>query len=122
MFSDEPVKGNAFRALRAAWWAYIEHADGVGLLDDDLRQRLTNEDDDAFRGALAECQTCWFFDHKLGIHLRRHNGAGGDFDNGAQPRVEVKAPYVPLEADVTVSHEAHESAASAAFRFFTAPA
>jgi hypothetical protein len=100
MFSDEPVKGNAFRALRTAWWAYVEHADGAGLLDDDIRQRLTSEDDDAFRGALAECQTFWFFNHKLGIHLRRHLGVGGDFDDGAQLRVEVKAPYVPLRSDV----------------------
>jgi hypothetical protein len=100
MFSDVPVKGNAFRSLRAAWWSYIVHADAVGLVDDDLRQRLTSVDDDAFRGALAECQTCSFFDHKLGIHLRRHHGAGGDFDDGAELRVEVKAPYVPLLGDV----------------------
>jgi hypothetical protein len=72
----------------------------VGLLDDDIRQRLTSEDDDAFRGVLSECETCWFFDHTLGIHLRRHRGTGGDFDDGAQLRVEVKAPYVPLQSDV----------------------
>src|SRR5437899_7550003 len=56
LFSADVVQGLAFRALRAAWWAYIEHADAVGLLDDDLRQRLTSDDDDAFRGALAECR------------------------------------------------------------------
>jgi hypothetical protein len=100
MFSESPVKGNAIRALRAAWWMYIEHADGVGLLDNDLRQRLTSQDDDDFRGALAECQTSWFFNCRLGTGLRRHAGSGGDFDDGATMRVEVKAPYVPVQSDV----------------------
>jgi hypothetical protein len=96
VFSGETVRGLAFSALREAWWAYIEHADAVGLLDHDLLRRLTNTDDEAFRGALTECRTSWFFAKKLGIRLYRHVGGGGDFDDGGQLRVEVKAPYVPL--------------------------
>ncbi len=98
MFAGDDVQGRAFSALRDAWWAYIEHADAVGLLDHDLLRRLTSTDDEAFRGALAECRTSWFFAEKLGLHLRRHVGAGGDFDDGGQLRVEVKAPYVPLRS------------------------
>lgn len=101
MFAGDEIPGRAMSALREAWWKYIWHADAVGLFDDDLLQRLRSLDDDDFRGALAECRTSWFFDEKLGVKLRRHQGAGGDFDDGGQLRVEVKAPYVPLLSDAS---------------------
>src|SRR5262249_6120675 len=79
IFSVRPVSGRAFGALRVAWWRYIEHADAVGLLDEDLLQRLRSTDDDDFRGALAECRTSSFFAENLHVGLHRHVGSGGDF-------------------------------------------
>lgn len=95
------------RAQRAAWETYLAAALICGLMDGerglDLRQRLTGVDDDNFRGAMAECMTCWFLAGKLQLHVRPsavgRPGKAPDFsivtDREAIP-VEVKAPHVPM--------------------------
>jgi hypothetical protein len=95
------------RAQRAAWEAYVSAAFACGLMEGergvDLRQRLTDTDDDNFRGAMAECMTCWFLGGKLRLHVQPtavgRPGKAPDFsivtDREAIP-VEVKAPYVPM--------------------------
>lgn len=95
------------RAERSAWETYLHAAFALGLFDDphgsDLRARLTGDDDDAFRGALAECMVGWLLAGKLKLsidvrpegrpgHLLEYliHHASGDI------RVEVKAPHRPL--------------------------
>jgi len=99
IFSSEALTRESLRLQRSAWWRYLAHAAAQDLIDNDLKGRLTDTDDDNFRGALAECFTSWFFAQKLGIDLRRHRtdgGPGPDFEGGGNIRVEVKAPHVPI--------------------------
>ena len=99
IFSGETLIRESLRLRREAWWRYLAHAAAHDLIDRDLKGRLTDTDDDNFRGAMAECLTSWFFAHKLGVDLRRHrvvSGPGPDFEGEVNLRVEVKAPHVPI--------------------------
>lgn len=97
-----------FDAHRRAWCAAIETAAACGLLDDDLRERLRSRDDDAFRGAIAECLVSRFFAER-GLDARPRPRGRGDrrldmsiHGHGVDANVEVKAPYVPSTWNVVV--------------------
>ena len=100
IFSAKQPSTAGLRAIRKLWWAYIAHASAKGILDDDLRGRLADSNDDNFRSALAECLVGWFFDHMIGVPLRRHRPIDGtrgpDFEAENDLRVEVKAPHVAI--------------------------
>jgi hypothetical protein len=100
VFSEGEPSADGLRAVRELWCSYIAHASANAILDDDLRRRLADTRDENFRGALAECLVPWFFDHKLGIRLKRHDAGQGsrrpDFEGENSLRVEVKAPHVPI--------------------------
>jgi len=88
-------------AHRSSWEEYAEAMELAGFLDDDIKGRLTGEDDDGFRSALSECMTCWFLSRRLGLTVSgRHEGRPGtaiDFGierGGGRISVEVKSPYV----------------------------
>ena len=97
------------RARRAAWEAYVEAAETIGLLDDsELLNSLRAPDYDAFRGALAECCVAWFLSGRLALAVsgkppgRAARGAKGprklDLRTeiaGEEVRLDVKAPFVP---------------------------
>ncbi len=92
-------------ARKAAWNKYLSAMRGAGLLDDDVRARLTDTDDDNFRSALAECLTCHFLARVLGLDIfGRHEGRPGtalDFGvrhAGGDVSVEVKSPYAEKPA------------------------
>jgi hypothetical protein len=109
LFSAELLPFRALSARRLAWWSYLAHADRVGLLEDnDLCHRLTDTDDDNFRGALAECLTVWFFAKQLNLTLRRHNAIGrrADFEADGGIHIEVKAPYVPVPGNAIAGDDA----------------
>ena len=103
--SDRPY----CRAERAAWEAYLVAAFSLGLFDEphgnDLRARLTGEDDNAFRAAMAECMVGWVLAGKLKLNVTpRPEGRRGHpleylvRNNSGGIRVEVKSPYRPLPA------------------------
>lgn len=100
LFSSSAKLNPGMKRLQAAWRAYIAHAISSEIADADLRGRLTSEDDDAFRGALAECRVAWFFRKKLGVALRRARASGPgriyDFEADSGLCVEVKAPHIPI--------------------------
>lgn len=90
-------------ARRSAWASYITSMSEVGLLDADLRARLTGTDDDGFRSALAECLTFHFLTRTLQLNIRgRGEGRTGkvpDFSvrhADGNINVEVKSPYVAV--------------------------
>ncbi len=105
-----PVNVAGLRARRAAWEAYVDVADAVGLLDEDLIERLRTPSDDPFRGAMAEAFAAWFFAARLKCQLvprpAGRRGAKGairqlDFEarNGQLAmNIEIKAPYVAPDA------------------------
>lgn len=103
---------DCYATHREAWCAAIEVASVCGLLDEDLRRRLTGHDDDLFRGAIAECMVARFFADsgfavsprppgrgrkQLDMAIRRHD---------VDAQVEVKAPYVLRTWNVTIGHDA----------------
>jgi hypothetical protein len=66
----------------------------------DLRARLTGDDDNGFRSAIAECQACWFLSAVLKLPVRpRPEGRPGKLLDllvehpEGNLNVEVKAPY-----------------------------
>jgi hypothetical protein len=100
LFSSSAKLNPGMKRLQTAWRAYILHAMSIGIADPDLRGRLTSDDDDDFRGALAECRVAWFFHKKLGVALRRARASGRgriyDFEADSGLCVEVKAPHIPI--------------------------
>jgi hypothetical protein len=100
LFSSSATLKPGMKRLQAAWRAYVLHALSTGIADADLRGRLTSEDDNAFRGALAECMVAWFFHKKLGVALRRPRVMGRgrvyDFESDSGLCIEVKAPHIPI--------------------------
>lgn len=99
---DEPTRhwNRYLRARREAWNSYVTCTSDYGLLDEDLRVRLTGVDENNFRSGLAECMTCWFVTQVLGLPpLHRPAGRPGrmlDLGIGLPDgdiRVEVKSPF-----------------------------
>jgi hypothetical protein len=88
--------------LRATWANYLLGAEACGLLDDpDVIARLTGDDDDGFRSALAECAAAWFLKELgFGVKARPDPPQSRGVDllgvlDELNVYVEVKAPYVP---------------------------
>jgi hypothetical protein len=108
-----------WRAKRSAWDVYLTAAAAVGLLDDDLKQRLGGDDDDGFRGAIGECLACWYLTGVPGLKISgRGQGRPGklpDFHvvtpNG-ELTAEVKAPYEEPPRNATWSGDASDLVAS----------
>jgi len=97
------------RAQKGAWEAYLSAAFALGLFEqphgEDLRARLTGDDDDAFRAAMAECMVGWVLAGKLKLNVTpRPEGRRGHpleyliHDKSGGIRVEVKSPYRPRPA------------------------
>ncbi len=90
------------RRFRAQWCSYLAAAEEVGLLKKkDVLQRLVSEKDEAFRGAMAECQAAWFIRHRLSADVKAVPDAskGKNIDlvgsvGGLEIACEVKAPHV----------------------------
>lgn len=89
------------RALRAVWAKYFAAADACGLLGDaDIESRLTSEDDEAFRSALAECESAWFLQERgFAVSPRPDPPSARGVDllaalGEVDVYVEVKAPLV----------------------------
>lgn len=89
------------KPYRVRWIEYIGLASSLGLLDDDLRNRLRSPDPDQFRGALAELQAMHFFGVTSGWAVTRYHSPSGkqpDFRGGTRGGnsvvVECKAAYV----------------------------
>jgi len=95
--------GSGARAMRRAWASYVDAADDYGLLDDpEFVAALVGDDDDAFRGALAECCVASFLSSlpALRVRARPEAKSGKNVDmrvmgGGIEFDVEVKAPFVP---------------------------
>jgi hypothetical protein len=91
-------------AHQQAWVAYLKVADSCGLLNaPDVVSRLTGDDDDGFRSAMAECCAAWYFARKRRARVSPNpaSKASKNFDLVVERGVlklhaEVKAPYVPL--------------------------
>jgi hypothetical protein len=90
-------------ALHQSWCAYLGAAEATGLLTAaELRANLTGDDDDSFRGAMAECEAVWFFRERLGGVVRPKvdpkDSKNSDFAaslEALEVHCEVKAPCVP---------------------------
>ncbi len=90
-------------AHRRAWASYLRVAAACGLLDTPgVPSRLLGNDDDGFRGAMAECCTAWFFARRRRAKVTRNPASKTtkNFDlvverDGLVVHAEVKAPYVP---------------------------
>jgi hypothetical protein len=101
-------------AYRRVWARYLAAAEAAGLLNAEIRSRLTGDDDENFRGAMAECLTAWFFAQRLNHEVRsRPEGTATknvDFEitapGGISVRAEVKSPYVPLTSDFWAGNDA----------------
>ena len=98
----EPAASNW--AFCRAWNSYLSASQKCGLLDDqELLSRLRGEDDDGFRGAMAECLTAFYFRVRLRAEVTS-KPEGTNTKNvdllvvrgGLGVYAEVKAPYVPL--------------------------
>lgn len=92
------------RASRNAWNNYVAVASMHGFFSQsencDLRKRLTDREDNNFRGAMAECMAAWFFLETLGWKITpRPRGQGRrELELTAMSpegpiMVEVKAPF-----------------------------
>ena len=89
----------AWRAQKAAWESYLAASFASGLFEGSpgkqLRAKLTEPDDDNFRGAMAECLACWYFSCRIGARVRRTEERGADFHTQMRDvfvGVEVKSP------------------------------
>lgn len=108
-----PVPWRAGWAFKKAWAAYLSAAESSGLLvDDEVRACLAGEDDDLFRGAMAECLAAWFL-VGLGFSVSAKpdgkNEKNSDLvarRDGAAIFVEVKAPHVPRRSNIWGGHDA----------------
>lgn len=109
--AETSVNLRKWRAVKAAWEAYLDAAFACGMFDGtdgkDLRARLTGTDANTFRGAMAECMACWFFVGRLGLQVspRPPGRKGRNLDLGVIVDnlcicVEVKAPHRELTEDV----------------------
>jgi len=97
------------RAERASWEAYVDAAAATGVLDDDLRGRLSGFDESGLRSALSECLACWLLAGKLGLKVtprppgRRRKLLDLRVEHPAGPfDVEVKAPKTEIPEGTTV--------------------
>jgi hypothetical protein len=105
---EQPYRVPWLPAQRAAWASYLDAAATCGLLAEphrkDLVARLTNVDDDQFRSAMAECQSAWYLDRKLGLDVSARPIGSGASELELLVRlpdgevfVEVKSPLrVPV--------------------------
>lgn len=94
------------KQIKAAWECYLDAAIGRRLLDPDLCARLTSEDDNNFRGSMAECMTAWYLAGPLGLDFstRPPGKPGRHLEFAIKTEispihVEVKAPFVPLPSE-----------------------
>ncbi len=106
------------RARRAAWDTYLGAAFACGLFEgphgSDLTSRLTGEDDDGFRSAIAECLACWLLAGPLRLPVKpRPSGQGRSVLEllvecpDGEAFIEVKAPR--RERPVTGGWFGHDS-------------
>jgi len=108
-----------WRAKRSAWDTYVTAAAAVGIVDEDLKQRLTGEDDDNFRGAIGECLACWYLTGVLDMLIsgrgKGRPGKAPDFHvvtTSGELTAEVKAPYEEPPRNATWSGDASDLVAS----------
>lgn len=111
IFSQEELPFRTLYARRKIWREYISYAAQVGFLDTDVRERLASDNEDTFRGAIAECMSLWFFANKLQIRLQRmvaQSGPRADFKAEGPMHVEIKARHVPLHGDIVGGDDSEE--------------
>lgn len=91
------------RAQRNSWNDYVAAISQHGLLDDDLRSRLTGIDDSHFRGAMAECMVAWLLAEELRLptQARPPGRKASILDFGVAItdgliKVETKSPFVEM--------------------------
>lgn len=115
--ADLPTRSwqRILRAHKAAWDDYVSAMDAAGFLSADVAARLTGDDDDNFRSALAECLTCYFLRSSVGLTVfGPHEGRPGTAldlgirHDGGDISVEVKSPHAEKpEGTVWVGDHSH---------------
>jgi hypothetical protein len=106
---DVIIRGEEGRERRAAWVEYIQHARDVGLLTDDLRNRLTDPKKlENVRGALGECLAAYSIARDFGFQIvpgqpgRKAKNLEFNARKGESAlHIEVKSPAVYFESPRT---------------------
>ncbi len=111
-----------WKACKSAWHTYMLTAFACGVFEvkgQSLRGRLTSDDPNGFRGAMAECMACWFLAGRMKLPLSPY-APGRDGSNlemqlvfdTFRVGVEVKAPQ--CERPHEIAFHADDSAKIAA--------